>query len=135
MANVNVQISSAALQAVDNAASLLRVNSPLATVIAQVNACFYDPFILIPNPGPLVLTLPAATCWFVWILNKSGANSISITGTPAGGAAWASPYVLVPNGLFVTAATFASNPSSGGFSAISVASSAGGTYAEILLAA
>ena len=135
MANVNVQLASAALQIIDNAASIQRVNSPITTIIGQVNAAFYDPFILIPNPGPLSLVMPAAVVWLVVIRNTNGTNTISITGTPAGGAAWASPYVLPPNGIFLTMATFASNPAAGGFSAISVSSNGANTYAEVLLAA
>jgi hypothetical protein len=135
LANVNVQLVSGVLQVIDNAASTQRVNSPIASVIAQAAACFYDPYILIPTPGPIILVLPATTIWTVYVRNISGANSISITGTPTGGSAWASPYVLPPTSVFYVGATYASNPAVGGFTAISLSSSAANTYAEVLLAA
>lgn len=135
MANLNAQLAGANLQLIDNAASVQRVNSPITTIVAQTTAAFYDPYFLVANPGPASLTLPATTVWVVSIKNLSGANTISITLTPAGGSAWASPYVLVPSGLFLTMATFSSNPANGGFTALSLGSSGAGTYAEVLLSA
>jgi hypothetical protein len=135
LANLNVQLAGANLQVIDNSASIQRVNSPLVTVVAQTSASFYDPYFLVANPGPAAITLPAATVWVVAIRNISGANNISITLTPAGGSAWVSPYVLVPNGVFITMATFASNPGSGGFTALSLGASGANTFCELLLAA
>jgi hypothetical protein len=134
-ANVNVQLVGGSIQVVDNAASTVRVNSPIAAIVAQATACFYDAYILIPNGAPLSLVLPAATVWTIYVRNISSANNISIVGTPQGGAAWASPYVLAPVGTFYTSVNYASNPSAGGFSAITLQASAATTYAEVLLAA
>src|SRR5712692_9964941 len=102
MANLNAQLVGANLQVIDNTASIQRVNSPIASIVAQASASFYDAYFSVPNPGPTSLVLPGATVWVVAIRNLSGANNISITLTPTGGAAWASPYVLVPSGLFLT---------------------------------
>ncbi len=135
MSNLNAQLAGANLQLVDNVASVQRVNSPIATIVAQTTAGFYDPYYLVTNPGPAAVGLPAATVWVLSIKNLSGANTISITLTPTGGAAWASPYVLAPNGLFLTMATFASNPAAGGFTALSLGASGAGTYAEIFMSA
>lgn len=135
VANVNAQLAGANLQVIDNAVAVQRVNSPISTIVAQCAASFYDAYFSVPSPGPVSLVLPGPIVWVVGIRNISGTNTISITGTPSGGAAWASPYVLVPNGLFLTMATFASNPGSGGFSAISLAASGANTFAEIFLAA
>ena len=135
MANLNAQLAGANLQLIDNAVSVQRVNSPVATIVAQTAAAFYDPYFLVANPGPAALTLPGATVWVLSIKNLSGTNTISITITPQGGAAWASPYVLVPNGIFLTMATFATNPGSGGFSALSLGASGANTFAEIYMAA
>jgi hypothetical protein len=88
-----------------------------------------------PTPGTVSLVLPAATVWTVYIRNISGANTISVTLTPTGGSAWASPYVIAPVGVFYTSVNYSSNPSAGGFTTCTLTSSAAGTYAEILLAA
>lgn len=135
MANNNVQLAGANVQVIDNASSIQRVNSPIATVVAQTAATFYDPYFLVANPGPSALTLPGATVWNVFIRNISGSNTISVTATPQGGAAWASPYVMPPNSVFLIMATFASNPGAGGISALSLGSSGANTFAEIMLSA
>jgi hypothetical protein len=135
MANANAQLAGANLQIIDNSNSVQRVNSPITTIVAQTNATFYDTYFLVASPGPASLTLPGATVWVLSIKNLSGSNTISITLTPTGGAAWASPYVLVPNGIFLTMATFSTNPGSGGFTALSLGASGANTYAEIFMAA
>jgi hypothetical protein len=135
MANINAQLAGANFQVIDNAAAVQRVNSPIATLVAQCANSFYDAYYLIPNAAPLSVVLPATPCWVFLIRNISGSNTISITLTPQGGAAWLSPYVLVPSGIFMTIAAFSSNPSSGGFTALTLQSSNAGTYAEIGLAA
>lgn len=135
MANLNAQLAGANLQLIDNATSVQRVNSPVATIVAQLAAAFYDPYFLVTNGAPTSVTLPGATVWNISIKNLSGTNTVSIVLTPTGGAAWASPYVLVPNGIFLTMATFASNPGTGGFTALSLGSSGANTFAEVYLAA
>jgi len=133
--NLNVQLAGAYLQVQDNTASIIRVNSPVATVVGQVVASFYDSYFAVPSPGPVALALPATTVWLLFIRNISATNTISITLTPAGGSAWASPYVIVPNGVFITMASFASNPAAGGFTAASIGASGASTFVEVLLAA
>lgn len=135
IANVNAQLAGANVQVIDNAAAVQRVNSPIATVVAQVAASFYDAYFFVNNVASVTLVLPGTTVWVFYIRNLSGTNTISITGTPAGGAPWASPYVLVPAGIFLTMATYATNPGSGGFTAITIQASGAGTYAEIMLSA
>jgi len=135
MANLNVQLSGGSIQVIDNTATVQRVNSPIATIVGQVAASFYDAFILVPTPGPLALVLPAAVVWQVYVRNINATNTISVTVTPAGGVAWASPLVLAPNAIFVYMATYSANPAAGGISAISLSSSGANTYAEVLLAA
>jgi len=135
MANLNVQLAGANLQVIDTVASVQRVQSPIATIVAQTAASFYDPYFLVPSPGPVALTLPGATVWNVAIRNISGSNNISVTATPAGGSAWISPLVIPPAGVFIYMATFSSNPAAGGLTALSIGASAGNTFAEILLAA
>jgi len=132
--NVNVQLIGAFIQVVDNAASTQRVNSPITALVAQAVAAYYDPYFLVPT-GATALTLPAATVWTVVIRNISPTNTIAITLTPAGGSAWVSPYILPPTSLFLIWSNYASNPSSGGFTAASVLASGATTYAEVLLAA
>lgn len=134
MANINAQLAGANLQVIDNAASTQRVNSPIATLVAQATASFYDAYFAVTNGAPTAITLPAATIWTVGIRNLSGANNITIIGTPATGVAWASGYVLVPSGLFLTIASYSTNPGAGGFTAISIGASGAGTFAEIFLA-
>jgi hypothetical protein len=135
MANINFQLSGASLQVIDNTATVQRVNSPIATIVGQVAATFYDPYILIPNPGPVVLTLPGAIIWQVYVRNINATNTISITATPAGGAAWASPLVLAPNSVFLYMATYSANPAAGGITALSLGASGATTFAEVALAA
>lgn len=135
MANINAQLVGANLQVIDNAASTQRVNSPIASLVAQCTASFYDAYFAVSNGAPTAITLPATTVWVFFVRNLSGTNTITIVGTPAGGSAWASGYVLPPSGLFGTIATFATNPGSGGFTAISLGSSGAGTFAELFLAA
>jgi hypothetical protein len=135
VANLNVQLSGATLQVLDNSVSVQRVNSPIATPVAQVTADGYYSYYLVANPGPASVVLPAATVWTVFVRNISGSNTISITLTPTGGAAWGSPYVLAPSGIFLSIVSYSTNPSAGGFTAMSLGSSGAGTYAEILLAA
>jgi hypothetical protein len=130
-----VQLAGASLQIIDNTATVQRVNSTIASVVGQVAAAFYDPYFSVPNPGPVGLALPATTAWLFYVRNISGSNNISIILTPAGGAAWASAYVLVPNGIFLTMATFSTNPGSGGFTAATLGASGAGTFAEVLVAA
>lgn len=132
--NVNVQLTGGAIQVVDNAANIYRVNSTIATLIAQATAAFYDPYALVPT-GSTALSLPAAQVWTLYVRNISSSNSVSLTLTPQGGSAWASPYVIAPLGIFCTIVNYSSNPTVGGFSAVSWLASASSTYAEILLAA
>jgi hypothetical protein len=103
-------------------------------LVAQAVACYYDAYYLVPTAST-ALVLPATTIWTVFIRNISASNTIAITGTPTGGSAWASPFVLAPNSIFCVIANYSSNPSVGGFSAISWLASAATTYAEVLLAA
>ena len=135
MANLNAQLVGANLQVIDNTASVQRVNSPIASLVAQCAASFYDAYFPVPNPGPVSLVLPGTTVWVIAIRNLSGANNVSVTLTPAGGAPWISPYVLVPTGLLLTIASFSSNPSAGGFTAVSLSASGASTFAEIFMAA
>lgn len=132
--NVNAQLAGANLQVIDNAASTQRVNSPIATLVAQASASFYDAYFAVTNGAPTAIVLPATTVWTIAIRNLSGANTITIIGTPTGGAAWASGYVLVPSGLFLTIASYSTNPGSGGFTAISLGSSGASTFAEVFIA-
>lgn len=134
MANVNAQLAGANLQVIDNAASTQRVNSPIATLVAQATASFYDAYFAVTNGAPTSIVLPAATVWTFAVRNLSGANNITIIGTPAGGAAWASGYVLVPSGLFLTIASYSTNPGAGGFTTIALGSSGAGTFAEVFIA-
>lgn len=135
MANLNIQLSGATLQVIDNAASVQRVNSPLTALVGQVSSSYYNPYYLVANPGSANFPIPLPQIWQVWIRNISSANTISITCTPFSGAPWATPLVLVPNGLFVYMATYSANPSTGGIGALSLTSSGAATYAEILVAA
>lgn len=135
MANLNAQLQGANLQVIDNAVSVQRVNSPIATIVAQCAASFYDAYFAVANPGPTTLVLPGTTVWNIAIRNLSGANTISVTLTPTGGAPWASAYVIAPNGLFLTMVPFATNPGAGGFTACSIGTNGAGTFAEIFMAA
>ncbi len=135
MANLNAQLAGANLQVIDNSISIQRVNSPIATVVGQVAAHFYDAYFSVANPGPTALTLPGTTVWIAVVRNISGSNTVSITATPAGGAAWGSPLVLAPNAVFIYMATFSSNPSSGGITTLSLGTNGAGTFAEIFLGA
>lgn len=135
MANINAQLAGANLQVIDNAASIQRVNSPISTLVAQATANAYFPYLLVPSGGPLSLVLPASPCWTLAVRNISGSATISIIITPNGGAAWISPYVLVASGLFLTIVNYSTNPSAGGFTAVTLQASAATTYAEVLLAA
>lgn len=133
MANNNIQLSGASLQIIDTAASVTRVNSAIATLIAQTGASLYDAYLTVNNVN-LNVALPAATCFNLYIRNTSGANTISVTLTPNGGVAWASPLVLPPSFCFLYLGTYASNPASGGFTALTLLASANGTPVELLVA-
>jgi hypothetical protein len=130
-----VQLSGGSIQVIDNTATVQRVNSPIATIVGQVAASFYDAFFPVPNPGPVSLTLPGATVWNVFVRNINTTNTISVIATPAGGAPWASPLVLAPNAIFVYMATFAANPAAGGITALTLGSNGANTFAEVMLAA
>lgn len=134
MANLNVQLTGAALQVIDNTGSIQRVNSPLTTLVAQVAASFYEPYFQV-GVGATALSLPGATIWVAAVHNLSGSANITVTCTPAGGVAWANGLILVPGAIFIYWAPFSSNPAAGGVTAISLQASAGATPAEILLAA
>lgn len=116
-------------------ATVQRVNSPIASVVGQVLASFYDAYIAVPNPGPISLSLPGTTTWQVYVRNTNSTNTISVTVTPAGGAPWASPLVLAPNAVFIYMATYSSNPAAGGIAAITLGSNGANTFAEVMLAA
>jgi hypothetical protein len=135
VSNLNAQLSGANLQLIDNVLAIQRVNSPIATIVAQTAVAYYDPYYLVNTPTIVTVNMPATVVWVLSIKNLSGTNTISIQLTPQGGSAWTSPYVLVPNGLFLTMATFSSNPGSGGFSGIAIGASGVNTYAEILMSA
>ena len=134
MANLNSQITGAALQVIDLTGNIQRVNSPIPTLAASVTASFYDSYFQV-NIAAQNLPLPAATVWCVAIRNLSGAATITVICTPTGGAAWANGLILVPGQWFVYYAPFTSNPAAGGITNINVAASANATPAEILLAA
>jgi hypothetical protein len=135
-ANINAQLAAANLQVIDNTASVQRVNSPIATIVAQATAFMYDGYMLIPTAAPLSLPLPASPCWTLFVRNISGTNNVSVIVTPNGGVAWTSPYVIVPTSVFLVIANYSTNPAAGGFTAVTLQSSGTGpNYAEVLLAA
>lgn len=132
--NINVQLVGGSLQVVDNTANVYRVNSTIASLIAQATVAYYDPYVSVPTAST-ALALPSTTIWVLYIRNISASNTISIALTPTGGSAWSSPYVIAPTGVFCTIVSYTSAPSVGGFTAASWSASAASTYAEILLAA
>lgn len=131
--NLNVQVSGASLQIIDNTGNVQRVNSPLSTLTAQVTASFYEPYLQI-GVGNTSLTLPATTIWVAYVRNLSGANNVTVTCTPAGGAAWVNGIILVPTAVFMYWAAFSSNPAAGGVTAITLTASGANTPVEVMLA-
>lgn len=132
MANNNIQLSGAALQIVDTTASVTRVNSTIATLIAQTNASTYEAYLLL-TAAPLNVGLPATTCWNLYVRNTSGSATINVTLTPSGGSAWVSPLVLPPSFVLLSLGSYAANPAAGGFTALTLSASAN-AYVELMVA-
>lgn len=133
MANNNIQLSGASLQIIDSNASVTRVNSAIATLIAQAGASLYDAYLTV-GTSPLAVTLPAATCFNLYVRNISGSATVNVTLTPAGGSAWVSPLVLYPTAAVIYLGTYSSNPTAGGYTALTLQASAASTNVELLAA-
>ncbi len=129
MANLSI-ILSASLTVADTTLSpspqivTRSLNNP--TLAATV--CFYDPFFQV-NAAPTVVPLPANTVWVVYVKNLDSTNNITVTFTPAGGAA--ETLLLLPGGVFTY---FQTSETTGGITALSLTSSAGVISAEVLTA-
>jgi hypothetical protein len=136
VANVNVQLTGAALQVIDNAASTIRVNSPISTIVGQTAASVYDAYFQLSTVATVIspFLVTAGPAWQIYIRNISGSNTVSLLLTPTGGSAWASPLILVPNAVFIYMATYSTNPASGGVSLISMTASANNTFIEFFYA-
>ena len=119
-------------QAVATALNLVSTN--IGTPVAGAQVIGYDAYSNIGSGSPSAITMPAATCWAVYVKNLGATNNLLVTCTPAGGSAWASPLVLLPGASFLYWAPYSAAPGSGGITALSLQGSGGATPAEILLA-
>jgi hypothetical protein len=100
------------------------LNNP--TLVATVS--FYDPFFQAAAGGSAV-TLPAATVWVVYVKNLDAAQNLTVTFTPAGGAA--ETLLLVPGGIFLY---FQPSEATGGITALTLTAGAGTINTEVLVA-
>jgi hypothetical protein len=89
---------------------------------------FYDPFFQAAAAGSAV-TLPAATCWIAYVKNLDAAANLTVAWTPTGQAS--SSSILVPGGIFLY---FQPTEGAGGFTAMTLTSSAGTINTEVLVA-
>lgn len=103
---------------------ITNLNNP--TLAATVS--FYDSFFQV-GPTPTTVNLPAATVWVVYVKNLDPTATITVTFTPAGGAA--ETCVLVPGGLFLY---FQPSEGAGGITALTLTASGGTISAEVLAA-
>jgi len=138
MSNINAQAAGITLQVIDNTNSVQRINSPIATILAQATASFYDSYFQVTATTygtAQAVSLPAATVYFVWIKNLHATNNLSVIGTVTGGAAWPSGSVpiVAGGGVFAYLLNYSAAPANG-FIAISLFASASPTPCEILVA-
>lgn len=137
-ASLNVILSGATLQVVDNTTSTTRVNSSLANPTLGAAVETYIDFMPI-GVGGTAITLPAATIWALCIRNLGGINgtpagNITVRKQVTGGALVAAvdSEVLVPNGVYIFL-----QPTTGanGIIAVTLVASIANTPVEILMAA
>jgi hypothetical protein len=91
---------------------------------------FYDPFFQALAGGSAV-SLPAATCFWVYVKNLSGATNLTVAWT-AVGAAGSSTMLLLPGGVFIYALPAETG---GGFTALTLTGAAATVPADVLVAA
>jgi hypothetical protein len=138
--NLNIILSGATLQVINNTDSSTRVNSSLGSPTLGGSESTYIDFLPIAvGPTGTVLTLPAATIWVLCVRNLGGTNStpsgnIQVQFTVTGGTqiALASSPIILPNGVF---AYWNTAETAGGITAITLVASVANTPAEILMAA
>jgi hypothetical protein len=134
MANINVTLNSASLQVLDLTTNAFRVNSSIGTITLLATASFYDAYFQAAAGAGSVVSLPAATVWFVYVKNLHLTQSLTVQLTVAGGAqiSAANSPILTPGGVFMYA-----NPgeASGGITGVTLIGSGANTSAEVLLAA
>jgi hypothetical protein len=132
VANVNVNLSYA-IQGQDITANVAVYNRALSNFQLAATAWLAADYLQVPTGG-VTVTLPAATVYFVYVRNL-GANNITVTYTPAGGAS--TSLVLLPvgpnsGGIFLLAL---SAETGGGITALSFTAATATTPVEYLVAA
>ena len=132
MSNVNV-VTGLTIQAVDITANVTPYNRALQGILLPVTVWASADFLQVLTTGT-VITLPAATVWYVYVRNLS-ANDITLTYTPAGGAA--TSVVLLPitssfGGIFLYANT--TETGGGGITALSLTAASATSSAEYFVA-
>lgn len=139
MANINVTLAGAAIQVVDVATASTRVNSSLGNPTLPAAESTYIDFLPIAAGAGTILTLPAATIWFLSIRNLGGINgtpagNITALLQAAGGAlpAAANSPILLPNGCLIYANT---TETAGGLIAVTLIASIAATPVELEMAA
>lgn len=137
--NLNIIMSGATIQVINNVDSSTRVNSSLGNpTLAGAESTYID-FLPIATGVGTVLTLPAATIWVLCVRNLGGINAspsgnIQVQLTVTGGAqiALASSPMIIPNGVF---AYWNTAETAGGITAVTLVASVANTPVEILMAA
>lgn len=133
-ASVNCLLSPCTITANSVATAAALVTTSAGSPQAGASTIEYDAYSVIPSGSPVNLTLPTTTVFAVYIRNLGNTNNLTVTCTPSGGSAWASPLILLPNAVYVYWTPYSSTPGSGGFTAITLQGSGGSTMAEVFLA-
>jgi hypothetical protein len=137
--NLNIILSGATLQVINNTDSSTRVNSSLGSPTLGGAESTYIDFLPIATGAGTALSLPAATIWVLCIRNLGGINAspsgnIQVLVTATGGAAptAANSPMILPNGVF---AYWNTAETAGGITAVTLVASVANTPCEILMAA
>lgn len=131
MSNLNVQLSGAVIQVVDNTGAITRASSLVGTLLTQATAAMYDAYFQV-GTSPISMALPATTIWVAFVRNQSLTATVTVTVTPTGQAT--SAIILVPGAVYMYWAPYSAAPATGGITALSLTASALATPVEILLA-
>jgi hypothetical protein len=135
--NLNIVLSSAILQVVQNTDSSQRVNSPVSVTLPGAEASYFE-YLQIAAGGGSVIPLPAVTIWVACVMNLGGVNgspagNLTVQYQAVGGAlnSAANSRVIVPLGI-----DWYFNPTegAGGIQALTLVASVANTPARILLA-
>ena len=133
MSNLNAQLLNATLTLSAPTITGNLVSSSAANPSAKAMAAFYEAYRQ-TSTTPDSVSIPVSPFYVVYIRNLSASADLSVTLTPAGGSAWASPVIINPAGIFTVFQNYTTTPTTGGFTALTLLSSSGICPCEVFLA-